>query len=60
MGEWTEFRPGDRAPNEGTYIEVGEASFHMGVNNPKKVHLDKGEKFPGTSNSDRKWKRLHH
>lgn len=59
MGEWTEFEAGDRAPNDGVYIEIGEASFHMGVNNPKKVRLAKGEKFPANSNKDRKWKRMH-
>lgn len=60
MGEWTEFRPGDRAPNDGTYIEIGENSYHMGVTNPQKVHLAKGDRFPETSNDGRKWKRLHH
>src|SRR4051794_27312910 len=50
MGEWTEFNAGDRAPNEGAYIEVGENDYHMGINNPKKIHLHKGEKFPDTSN----------
>jgi hypothetical protein len=59
MGEWTEFRPGDHAPNEGTYIEIGEASYHMGINDPKKVTLHKGERFPETSKKDRKWKRMH-
>lgn len=57
MGEWTEFRPGDRAPNDGTYIEVGEADFHMGINNPKQVKLEKGQRFPETSNHNRKWKK---
>ena len=28
----------------------------MGVNDPKKVHLKKGDQFPSTSNKDRKWK----
>jgi len=59
MGEWTEYRPGDRAPNDGKYIEIGENSYHMGINNPKKVELHKGDPFPETSNKDRKWKRLH-
>ncbi|RAP74260.1 YjzC family protein [Paenibacillus montanisoli] len=59
MGEWTEFREGDRAPNDGMYIEIGEASFHMGVNKPQKIQLKKGDKFPALSNKDRKWKRFH-
>lgn len=59
MGEWTEYRAGDRAPNDGKYIEVGESSFHMGINDPKRVTLIKGEQFPATSNKDRKWKRFH-
>jgi hypothetical protein len=59
VGEWTEFRQGDRAPNTGTYIEIGEASFHMGINDPKKIHLKKGERFPENSNHNRKWKRMH-
>lgn len=25
MGEQTEFEPGDKAPNDGIYMEVGEA-----------------------------------
>ncbi|MGG1314104.1 MULTISPECIES: YjzC family protein [Cohnella] len=58
MGEWSEFEPGDRAPNEGVYIEVGEASFHTGIQNPKRVHLKKGERFPDTANKNRKWKRF--
>ncbi|WP_028558702.1 YjzC family protein [Paenibacillus pinihumi] len=58
MGEWTEYRPGDKAPNDGNYIEVGENDFHMGIENPKKIHLNKGDQFPDTSNHNRKWKKL--
>lgn len=58
MGEWTRFEPGHRAPNDGVYIEDGEDSFHMGIENPQKVRLKKGEKFPETRNKDRKWKRM--
>jgi hypothetical protein len=53
MGEQTEFNPGDHAPNGGQYIEIGEAAFHMGINNPKIVTLQKGHPFPETS----KWQR---
>lgn len=56
MGEQTEFEPGDKAPNDATYIEVGEADFHMGINDPKQIRLRKGERFPETSNHNRKWK----
>lgn len=59
MGEQSEFEPGQRAPNEGEYIEIGEADFHTGINNPKRVHLRKGERFPETSNHRRKWKRFN-
>jgi hypothetical protein len=57
MGEQTQFNPGDQAPNDGQYIEIGEAAFHMGVNHPKIVTLQKGDPFPETSNHNRKWKR---
>ncbi|MFC4778334.1 YjzC family protein [Paenibacillus sp. GCM10023252] len=60
MGEWTEFEPGMSAPNDGTYMEVGDADFHTGISNPKHVHLRKGEKFPPTSKKDRKWKKARH
>jgi hypothetical protein len=55
MGEPSRFEPGNRAPNDGVYIEVGENDFHMGIENPKQVHLKKGEKFPDNVNEDRKW-----
>lgn len=58
MGEWSEYRPGDRAPNDGTYIEIGENDVHMGINNPQKVTLSKGDRFPDTSNHNRKWKKM--
>ena len=55
MGEKTEFEHGDRAPNDGVYIEIGENDFHMGINDPKQVHLKRGERFPDTTNKNRKW-----
>ena len=58
MGEWTEFEPGMTAPNDGVYIEVGEAAFHMGITKPRKVELKHGQRFPDTTNKNRKWKRL--
>jgi hypothetical protein len=57
MGEKTEFEPGDKAPNDGQYMEVGERSFHMGIENPKIITLKKGDSFPETTNDDRKWKK---
>jgi hypothetical protein len=58
MGEWTQFRTGDTAPNDGEYIETGEnASRHQGINNPKNIFLKKGESFPESSNHNRKWVR---
>ncbi|OZB93724.1 YjzC family protein [Paenibacillus sp. XY044] len=58
MGEKTEFEPGDKAPNPGVYMEVGENSFHTEINDPKRVELAKGDTFPETSNKDRKWKKM--
>ncbi|MBD2871764.1 YjzC family protein [Paenibacillus arenilitoris] len=60
MGEWTKFVAGDRAPNDGVYIETGDNSFHMGIENPKKVTLKRGERFPETTNHERRWKRMGH
>lgn len=60
MGESTVFSPGDKAPNDGTYIESGVNSFHMGIQDPKKVQLSKGERFPDTTNHERKWVRMDH
>lgn len=57
MGEQTEFRPGQRAPNDGTYIEIGDRDIHMGINNPQQVTLQAGDKFPQTTNEDRMWKK---
>ncbi len=60
MGERSEFEAGDRAPNDGEYIEVGENQFHTGINNPKQVKLSKGDRFPENSNHERKWVRKNH
>lgn len=57
MGEFTTFNQGDRAPNDGTYVEVGVNAFHMGVEDPQRVTLRKGERFPQNTNHERKWKR---
>ncbi|OGX61725.1 MAG: YjzC family protein [Paenibacillus sp. RIFOXYA1_FULL_44_5] len=55
MGEQTQFEPGDRAPNNGIYIEIGEDDFHTGINNPQQIRLKKGERFPKMTNHNRKW-----
>ncbi|GAC41725.1 YjzC family protein [Paenibacillus popilliae] len=60
MGERTEFEPGDKAPNDGIYMEVGEASFHTEIQDPKLIRLKKGDAFPETTNKDRKWKKKSH
>ena len=57
MGEQTLFEPGQKAPNDGENIEVGEDSFHMGIENPQHVTLRKGQSFPETRNHNRKWRR---
>jgi hypothetical protein len=35
------------------YIEIGETGSN--VNNPQKVKLKAGERFPETANDDRHW-----
>lgn len=55
MGERTQFQPGDDAPNDGVYVEVGVNDFHMGIEDPKRVELKKGDKFPRNSNHERTW-----
>ena len=55
LGEQTRFDAGDKAPNDGVYIEVGVKDHHMGIEDPKQIELKKGEKFPETTNDDRKW-----
>jgi hypothetical protein len=57
MGEQTQFNPGDRAPNDGQYMEDGVRDRIMGIENPQIISLKKGEKFPDTKNDDRKWVR---
>lgn len=58
MGEWSEFEPGHRAPNAGRYREVGEKDRIMGINDPQIIELEKGERFPKTTNKNRKWVRM--
>ncbi|WP_160724677.1 YjzC family protein [Bacillus sp. USDA818B3_A] len=53
MGQNHQFRPGKKAPNNGYYIEMGDAGSN--VTNPKKIKLKAGDSFPETSNDDRVW-----
>ncbi|MFE4121773.1 YjzC family protein [Priestia sp. YIM B13486] len=53
MGQNRHFTPGQKAPNNGVYIEIGETGSN--VNNPQKVKLKAGERFPETANDDRHW-----
>lgn len=60
MGEISQFRSGDKAPNNGVYIEVGETGSN--VNDPQQIELKTGDTFPETSNKDRVWqnkRKLH-
>jgi hypothetical protein len=58
LGERTEFSHGDQAPNDGEYIEIGENSYHMGINDPHQITLKAGDPFPKPSNHNRKWARV--
>jgi hypothetical protein len=53
MGQSRQFRPGQKAPNNGVYIEIGETGDS--VKNPKKLKLKAGDRFPETSNHNRYW-----
>lgn len=53
MGQNQQFRPGQKAPNNGIYLEIGETG--SGVKNPQKVNLKAGDAFPETSNHNRLW-----
>lgn len=55
MGERSEFRGGEKAPNNGVYIEVGVNDLITGIENPQQVKLSRGEPFPQNSNDDRVW-----
>ncbi|ANA80150.1 hypothetical protein PVOR_01885 [Paenibacillus vortex V453] len=55
MGEQTEFRAGDKAPNNGVYMEVGVRDHIMGIENPRQIKMSRGDTFPETQNDDRVW-----
>lgn len=43
MGQSHKFRAGQKAPNNGIYVEIGEEGD--GVMNPKKIKLKAGDHF---------------
>lgn len=53
MGQNRQFRAGQKAPNNGIYMEIGEEGDS--VMNPKQVKLKAGDRFPENSNHNRKW-----
>lgn len=53
MGQNHQFKPGQKAPNNGAYVEIGETGSM--VVNPKLVKLEAGDTFPETSNHNRIW-----
>ncbi|MBO2944489.1 YjzC family protein [Paenibacillus sp. F411] len=60
MGERSKFRGGDKAPNNGIYIEVGENDHIMGIQDPHQITMKAGDTFPDVSNEDRVWKNKRH
>ncbi|WP_082220436.1 YjzC family protein [Domibacillus robiginosus] len=55
MAQNNQFKPGQKAPNNGVYIEIGETG--SSVNNPQNIKLKAGDDFPDTTNKDRVWTR---
>lgn len=53
MGQNRQFEPGQKAPNNGVYIEIGETGSM--VKNPKSLKMRAGDRFPETTNHNRKW-----
>ncbi|GLI86388.1 MULTISPECIES: YjzC family protein [Rossellomorea] len=53
MGQRRHFKGGEKAPNNGIYIEIGETGST--VNHPKQAKLKAGDRFPETTNDDRHW-----
>jgi YjzC-like protein len=53
MGQQHRFRSGQKAPNNGTYVEIGETGD--GVKNPAQIKLKAGDRFPETANDNRHW-----
>lgn len=53
MGQAHQFKAGDKAPNNGIYVEIGETGSM--VQKPKSVKLSTGDRFPENSNHNRIW-----
>jgi hypothetical protein len=53
MGQSHQFSAGQKAPNNGIYVEIGETGST--VNNPQSVKLRAGDRFPENSNHNRIW-----
>ena len=53
MGERSRFKPGEKSPKNGGYMEIGESG--SSVQDPMIIDLEKGEKFPNTRNKNRVW-----
>ncbi|MCR6107346.1 YjzC family protein [Salipaludibacillus agaradhaerens] len=53
MSQRHQFKPGDKAPNNGKYVEIGETGSM--VQNPQQIHLEIGDTFPETRNHNRVW-----
>jgi hypothetical protein len=53
MGQSHQFQPGQKAPNNGIYVEIGEDGDM--VQDPKSLKLSAGDIFPDTQNQNRKW-----
>ncbi|MFC0469334.1 YjzC family protein [Halalkalibacter kiskunsagensis] len=53
MGQNRQFEPGQKAPNNGIYIEIGETGDM--VQSPKSLKMEAGDTFPDTQNDNRKW-----
>ncbi|OEH91637.1 YjzC family protein [Bacillus solimangrovi] len=53
MGQRRQFNPGDKAPNNGMYVEIGETGSM--VKSPQQIELKTGDRFPETANHNRKW-----
>lgn len=53
MGQSRQFRAGQKAPNNGIYVEIGETGSM--VKNPQSIKLEAGDTFPENANHNRKW-----
>jgi hypothetical protein len=53
MGQSRQFIAGQKAPNNGIYVEIGETGSM--VTNPREIKLSAGDEFPEPANHNRKW-----